>query len=273
MKPMKKIAILHSLCAVGKASLTNMLPIFSTMGIEACPIPTVLLSTHTGGYGLPARQSVSGEYIRACAEHYRDNGIQFDAIFVGYLGSEEMVSAVQYFLAQFPKAFVILDPIMGDHGTFYATLDQDYARAFRKLCAYVNVILPNVTEACFLAEKTYKACISEDVLKEMCDRLHDDGVQTVIMTSVQTEKIKRGILISSNETMELLEINVEPIEFHGTGDVFAAVLIGAYLQGCTWKESAQKAHGFVCECLRESGESGYEKRDGLLLERKLSLLV
>lgn len=273
MKPIKKVALLHSLCGVGKASLTNMLPIFSTMGVEACPIPTVLLSTHTGGYGSPARQTVNAEYIRACAKHYRQNSVQFDAIFIGYLGSVEMVSAVRYFVEQFPKAVVLLDPIMGDHGTFYSQLDANYVEAFKKLCPYINVILPNVTEAGFLTGTPYKEFFTQKEFKGMCEIMHEQGIQTVVITSACTESLTKGIVISSGEKMELMEIDTEDAEFHGTGDAFAAVTICSYLQGYTWKESVKRAHQFVRECIQETMRRDYDKREGLLLETKLSLLV
>ena len=96
MRPMKKIALLHDLCGVGKAALTNMMPILSVMGIESCPIPTMLLSTHTGGYGTPAVARIPAEYIRNCADHFKNQGVEFDAIFIGYLGHMEAIDAVIY---------------------------------------------------------------------------------------------------------------------------------------------------------------------------------
>ena len=99
MRPVKKIALLHDICGVGKAAMMNMTPILSMMGIEVCPVPTVLLSTHTGGYGTPAVCHVPGDYIRACADHYKKEHITFDAIFVGYLGKADVIDAVIYFIS------------------------------------------------------------------------------------------------------------------------------------------------------------------------------
>ena len=136
MRPVKKIALLHDICGVGKAAMMNMTPILSMMGIEACPVPTVLLSTHTGGYGSPAVYHVPGDYIRACADHYKKEHITFDAIFVGYLGNTDVIDAVIYFIDQFPETKVILDPIMGDHGTYYTNFDESYGKAMRKMLPY-----------------------------------------------------------------------------------------------------------------------------------------
>lgn len=274
MKPMKKIALLHSMCSVGKASLTNMIPILSTMGVEVCPIPTVLLSTHTGEYDSPARQAVTPDYIRACADHYRDNGVNFDLIFVGYLENAEMVSAVQYFLDQFVYSVIVFDPIMGDHGNFYANLNENYLDAYLKLFPYGHVMIPNLTEACILTGTSYKEHFEESELKELCEKLHNiGGIRDIIVTSACTKPGTKGIAYSSARNMELFAMPAEPQEFHGSGDIFDAVAIGYFLQGKTWKESIQKAHQFVCECIRESSKYDYPEREGLMPERLLSLLV
>ena len=150
MRPVKKIALLHDICGVGKAAMMNMTPILSMMGIEVCPVPTVLLSTHTGGYGTPAVCHVPGDYIRACADHYKTEHITFDAIFVGYLGKADVIDAVIYFISQFPDTKVILDPIMGDHGVYYTNFDESYGAAMRKILPYADIILPNLTESFIL---------------------------------------------------------------------------------------------------------------------------
>ena len=138
MRPVKKIALLHDICGVGKAAMMNMTPILSMMGIEACPIPTVLLSTHTGGYGTPAIYHVPGEYIRTCADHYKKENITFDAIFVGYLGNVDVIDSVIYFISQFPDTKVILDPIMGDHGKYYSNFDESYGTSIDRKSTRLN---------------------------------------------------------------------------------------------------------------------------------------
>ena len=273
MKPIKRVALLHSLCSVGKASLTNMIPVLSTMGVEACPIPTAILSTHTGGYGAPASREMTAEYIRACAEHYAQNNISFDMIFVGYLGSVQMASAVGYFLEQFPDAVVILDPIMGDHGRFYSNLNETYATAFLQLFPHADMVVPNLTEACLLTGTTYKQALTESEVQNICQKLHDIGVKDVILTSVSTQNGRKDIAYSSASSMEILSMAAEKLEFHGSGDVFDAVLIGSYLQKKTWKESILKAHEFVCACIRESSKYNYPEREVMLVEKNLSLLL
>ncbi len=273
MKPIKKVAVLHSLCGVGKASLTNMIPVLSVMGVEVCPIPTIVLSTHTGGYEAPARCAISGTYIQEAAKHYRENGVTFDAIFIGYLGSEEMVSSVQYFIQQFPNVPVILDPILGDHGTFYQNLGITYAESFGELLCKADVILPNYTEGCILADISYTMQPDGKKLTDICKTLRQKGAGSIVMTSVPTGNERKGIALYEGEAVEILHFPEVAGEFHGTGDVFDAVFVGAFLEGLSLKQCVEKAHTFVCECIEESERFAFPKREGLALERCLSLLV
>ena len=273
MKPIKKIALLHSLCGVGKASMTNMLPILSAMGIEACPIPTVLLSTHTGGYNVPVIQSVEPEYIRLCGKHFRENQISFDLIFVGYLGKVDMVESVVDFLDCFPNAKVILDPIMGDNGRYYQNIESSYVDAYKRLISYADVIIPNLTEACLLTHTSYQEMMTNIDIEILAAVLNDIGAKQSIITSIPGNKGNKDIALCTCEEKEILSLPQIAHDYHGTGDVFDAVFVGGYLQGNAIKDSVLKAHDFVCECIRSSIQYDYDKREGLLLEKSLSLLV
>lgn len=273
MKPIKKIALLHSMCSVGKASLTNMIPVFSVMGIEACPIPTTILSTHTGGYGMPAKHNISPEYIRNCADHYRQNNVEFDAIFIGYLGGSEILSAVRYFVEQFPNAKKILDPIMGDHGELYANVDNNYIQSFRELLPLMDMILPNLTEACFLSEKIYSESKSLEAIDQICEYFHGKNIQHIIITSAYSDEKNKGIAYSNINSVNLLKFEAISRNFHGTGDVFDAVLISLWLNDVDVQEAIYKSHDFVVECIKESIRFDYPTREGLLIESKLSKLV
>ena len=273
MKPMKKVALLHSLCSVGKASLTNMIPIISTMGIEVCPIPTVLLSTHTGGYGMPAIQSVTPEYIHACADHYVEQNITFDMIFIGYLGNVDMVSAVAYFTQKFPNATVILDPILGDHGKYYSNMNSDYCKAFRKLLPYADIILPNLTEACFLTDMPYNELPDQEQLYSITTSLHRLGAKNIIITSVEDDEETIGVYLSTSFEVNRFKFHKESVNFHGSGDVFDAVFMASILQRHSIENSIRNAHAFVSKCISKSAQLKYPEEEGLVIELMLSELV
>ena len=273
MRPVKKAALLHDLCGVGKAALTNMIPVLSVMGVESCPIPTILLSTHTGGYGKPAMEKISTTYIRECADHYVANHVNFDLIFVGYLGSEGMIEAVEYFLSCFPDTEVIMDPIMGDHGKYYTNFDSSYGKSMRRLLSYASIVLPNITEGCLLTDMAYSEEMTEKELRIVCERLNSFGAETVVMTSVPCTFGKKGIVLYEKGQFTLIKKERLDFEYHGTGDTFDGVFVGAHLNGQTLLESLELAHQLVYACMKESACYDYEEREGLIIEKNLAMLV
>ena len=273
MKPMKKIALLHSLCSVGKASITNMLPVLSVVGVETCPIPTILLSTHTGGYGVPARQEISADYIRSCADHYVAQNILFDAIFVGYLGNGELGAAIQYFVEKFPTAIKVMDPIMGDNGNLYNGINTECIEAYKNLCAISDILLPNFTEACLLSGCEYKDFARNEEVEHICKKIHTFGPKELVITGICLEDGKRLIAHSMAGKVTMMPVEYESESFHGTGDLFDAIFLSSYLQEKSVEESIVDAHNFVRRCIRESVSYDYPKKEGLLLERVLTELV
>ena len=273
MRPVKKIALLHDICGVGKAAMMNMTPILSMMGIEVCPVPTVLLSTHTGGYGTPAVCHVPGDYIRACADHYKKEHITFDAIFVGYLGKADVIDAVIYFISQFPDTKVILDPIMGDHGVYYTNFDESYGAAMRKILPYADIILPNLTEMYLLAGKEYQLTGNHRNVLHLCEILRELGAKNMIITSVPKDDCKKGIVLYEDNAFLYIGNGENLKEFHGAGDAFDGMFLAKLLQGNSLLESVQASHAFVCACIRESEKYDYPEREGLLIERTLKKIV
>lgn len=134
-------------------------------GTDSTVINTYRWLWHSGG--LPC----TGDYIRACADHYKKEHITFDAIFVGYLGKADVIDAVIYFISQFPDTKVILDPIMGDHGVYYTNFDESYGAAMRKILPYADVILPNLTEMYLLAGKEYQLTGNHRNVLHLCEIL------------------------------------------------------------------------------------------------------
>lgn len=273
MKPIKKAVLLHDLCGVGKAALTNMLPVLSVMGIEACPVPTMLLSTHTGGYGKPAIEQVSAAYIMSCAEHYKEQQVSFDAIFVGYLGSADLVEAVSYFLSCFPETLVLFDPIMGDYGRYYSNFDNSYMEALKCLIPYADILLPNYTEFCFLTNHLYEPIAAKESVKAMRAQLPTKKSAVVIITSVPSAATDKQVMICHETELEVLNLDTIEGNFHGSGDVFDGVYLGSILNGLTQKEAVLKAHEFVCQCIHDSKKYNYDRREGLMIEHLLKSLV
>ena len=148
----KKVLCIHDLSGVGRCSLAVILPVLSVMGIQPVALPTVVLSTHTGGFGTPA--CLDGcAYGEAALEHYRELGLSFDCIYTGYLGGEEQAALAEKAFDLWPSAYKVVDPVMGDNGKAYSTVTPAFIDRMRQRCRRADLILPNATEAALLLER------------------------------------------------------------------------------------------------------------------------
>jgi pyridoxine kinase len=275
-KPIKRVATIHDLCGIGKAALTNVIPVLATLGIEVCPIPTMILTTHTGGFNEPSIIKLEG-YISKAIKHYREIEIDFEGIFVGYLGSTTNIEETLYLLKSVNKecSLVVLDPIFGDHGKYYSNFDKNYSDSLKRLIRYAHIMTPNFTEACILAEEKIINEASEEQLLMICRKLHNLGCENIVITSVPlTDKNRIGTTIYDGEKDSIEIIICDRLEksYPGTGDIFTSVLIGMMLNENTLSESVKKSCKFAEICMLESNKYDYPAKEGVLLERVLKHL-
>jgi pyridoxine kinase len=275
-KPIKRAAVIHDLCGVGKAALTNVIPVLATMGIEVCPIPTIILSTHTGGFNKPAIVKLE-DYISQAVNHYKEIDINFDGIFVGYLGSIENVNETLVFLEGVNKknSMIVFDPIFGDNGHFYSNFDKSYSDNLKKLAKYAFVMTPNFTEACILAHEDIPDEINEEELLKISRQLHDLGCENIIITSVPLKdknKIGTSIYNGKLDSIDLIICDRLEKSYPGTGDIFTSVLTGSLLNGFDLIKSTKKSCTFVEEAIKISSQYDYPTKEGVLLEKVLTCL-
>lgn len=262
MKPIKRVAVLHDIVGVGKSGMTNILPILSYLGIEACPIPTMLFSTHTG-YRNPAI-CVAENYIPKVLKHYIELGIYFDAILVGYMGNLDILSDVKEFIKYYKEKFktkVIIDPIFADNGKLYSNIAEEYVVGLREIIKYADILLPNLTEA-----KLISNC---ENLEEICERLK---VEEVIITGIETEDKKVDIYLYKDGKGTHYIYDKYYKNMHGTGDIFTGLITGLYLSGVGQEQAIRYSHFFIYECIKKSMEYDYKKEEGILLESNLYIL-
>lgn len=275
-KPIKRAAVIHDLCGVGKAALTNVIPVLATMGIEACPIPTIILSTHTGGFNKPAVVKLEG-YISQAVKHYKEEEIDFEGIFIGYLGSIENINETLILLEAVNKenSMIVFDPIFGDNGHFYRNFDKSYSDNLKELAKYAHVMTPNFTEACILAEEEIIDEMDEDKLLRLSRELYGLGCENIIITSVPLKdknKIGTSIYNGKKDLIHLIICDRLEKSYPGTGDIFTSVLTGNLLNGFDFKESTKKACAFVEKAIKISSQYKYPTKEGVLLEKALKSL-
>ena len=241
----KRILTIQDISCVGQCSLTVALPVLSACGHETCVLPTALLSTHTGGFGKPAIVPLS-DALPEIVEHWKKNGITFDVILTGYLGSIRAIhAAVQVMETMLsPGGICIVDPAMADHGRLYSGFDGDYVREMKTLCGRADRILPNLTEAALLAGLPCRDRTDEAYARELLEELPNDRV---ILTGVGEEDT--GLLLRDCGEVRRYAHPRLPGSFSGTGDLFAAAFTGAVAAEKGLYESAKIAADFTCRCI------------------------
>ncbi|WP_297422243.1 pyridoxamine kinase [Clostridium sp.] len=274
-KPIKRVLTIHDLCGIGKAALTNIIPVLATLGIEACPIPTMILTTHTGGFK-PSVIKLDG-YISKAFDHYKDIAIDFEGVFVGYLGTNEMVDETLKLLSnkRGDNSLIVFDPIFADNGKYYSNFNKCYSETLKKLISYSDVITPNYSEACFLVGENIKSEIEEDELLIICRKLHNLGTENVVITSIpmiNMSKIGTAVYDGKKDLLKIIIADKLEKSYPGTGDVFTSVLISMLLKEISLVESVKKACEFVEKCIIESSKYDYPGKEGLLLEAALKYL-
>ncbi len=268
---MKRLLSIQDISCVGKCSLTVALPVISAMGVEAAVLPTAVLSTHTA-FPTPVFRDLTGD-MDAIAEHWMTNGIGFDGICTGYLGSEAQVDAV---LAIQEKlgSFLIVDPVMGDNGKLYSRITDSFVEKMKKLCSRADVLMPNVTEACCLAGCDPVGSCDEAFAKKLLDKLGELCSGTVLITGVALGD-RIGVVGKCGRTGEFYVYSQEklPQSFHGTGDIFSAVCAAALVLGKDWKKAAAMAAEFTAEAIRATIEEHRDSRLGVCFEKVLHKLI
>ena len=250
---MKRIITVQDISCVGKCSLTVALPVISAMGVEACVLPTAVLSTHTAFKGFTFRDLTSD--ISAITSHWKQEKISFDAIYTGYLGSFEQIDLMYDLIKDFGggSTHVIVDPCMGDNGSLYSGFTQDFAAAMAKLCSKAEVIVPNLTEASYMLGIPYvENGYTKEYIEDLVKKLAELGTRKVVLKGVSFDDKKLGIVSYDSETEKINWYFHEkmPQSFHGTGDIFASVLTGAIVRGLSLDKACRLAADFVVEAIK-----------------------
>lgn len=224
----KKVLCIHDLSGFGRCSLSVILPVLSVMGVQPVALPTVLLSTHTGGFGQPARLD-GAAYGQAALQHYHRLGISFDLIYTGYLGGEEQAALAQLAFSLWPQAHKVVDPVLGDGGHAYSTVTPAFIQRMRDLCRQADLILPNCTEVSLLLDTPLpEGEITPDTAQALADKAASLAPNAVVTGLPMGSYI--GCAGGGKDRFVLKKLHLDR-NFPGTGDLYGAVLVGSLLQG------------------------------------------
>ncbi|HIX94904.1 MAG TPA: bifunctional hydroxymethylpyrimidine kinase/phosphomethylpyrimidine kinase [Candidatus Gemmiger excrementipullorum] len=269
----KTVLAIHDLPGFGRAALSVIVPVLSCLGVQAVALPTAVLSTHTGGLGTPAKLSNPG-YGPAALAHYQRLGLRFDCIYAGYLADPNQAKLVEQAFELWPQAYKVVDPVLGDAGRLYRGVGAEMVPAMYDLCRKADLILPNGTEAALLLGDPLPGVGSAEQAAAQAARLTRIAPQVVVtgVTGLADGRCIGCVGAARGGQGYLVKTPLIPRLYHGTGDIFGAVLVGRILQGNVPQAAVQAAAAFVAECIRQTPE-GADERLGVWLEAALPKLM
>ena len=197
-----KVLAINDISCVGRCSLTVALPIISSAMIECSILPTAILSTHTGGFTGFTFADFTDEMTKI-ANHWKSLDIKFDSIYTGFLGSIDQVEVVKHIVEMFKTSSnkLIVDPAMADNGEMYKIFNNEFAMEMKKLCIGADVIMPNITEACFLAGVDYKkGPYTKEYIDLLVNKLGELNIKNLVLTGVSYDNESLGALAMNYET-------------------------------------------------------------------------
>lgn len=247
----KRILTIQDISCVGQCSLTVALPIISACGVEAAVLPSAVLSTHTGGFTGYTFRDLTDD-MPLISQHWEKEGIEFDGVYTGYLGSTKQIEIVKNIMDKHNKGVNIVDPAMADNGSLYYGFDNEFVKAMASLCAKADIILPNITEACFMTGVEYKTEYDRAYIDSILSSLTDMGAKTIILTGVTYTPETTGVVVYEKGEYYYYEHKKLEGGCHGTGDVYASAFTGALMRGKTPVEAAKIAADYTLLCIENT---------------------
>ncbi len=251
----KRVLTIQDISCVGQCSLTVALPIISACGVETCVLPSAVLSSHTGGFkGYTFRDLT--EDMPSIKDHWVREGLKFDAVYTGYLGSTKQIEYVADIMASVgaESCVKVVDPAMADHGKLYYGFDMEFVEAMKGLCAKADYVMPNITEASLLTGVEYKEEYDRAYVDLLLEKLTALGCKNMIFTGISYEPGKTGVVVLENGTYSYYEHEKLANSCHGTGDIYASAFVGSLMRGKTASEAAKIAADYAVECIKKTAE-------------------
>lgn len=286
---MKKIAVLNDLSGMGKCSLTAAIPVISVMGIQACPLPTAVLSAQTGFPSYYCDDYT--DRMDAIMEEWKKMDFYPDGIYTGFLADARQADKAVEFIEQFAKedTKILIDPVMGDNGEEYPIYTEALCEKMRFLVRRATVITPNLTEALLLLYGARRAHVlwkelslvdeerllkfTESTGKELSKEFDTEVVITGIDLPARENHQEMGNLICKDGVQTWVSTVKEGGSYSGTGDLFASVLSAGMVKGMDTVDSVRKAVKFLSKGIHDAVLEGTDRNEGICFERYLSELA
>lgn len=274
-----KVAAINDLSGFGKCSLVADITVLSAMGIQCCPLPTAVLSAQTGYPSYYSREltGIISEYSR----EWKKQKEVFNGIITGFMmSSKEALSSLE-FIREFmtDDNLVLVDPVMGDDGRTYRNFSKELLEAIKEMVKEADIITPNLTELFLLAGEDPGRILSlkgDELLDEvfrLSMAVGGDGGKTVVVTGipVQDGSLVGNFVLEKGQT-KFISSKSNGVHYSGTGDLFAAALLGSILLGKDAFTAADVSSRFIYASVLATPK-GTDPNAGACYEENLRMLM
>ena len=273
---MKRILTVQDISCLGKCSITIALPVISALGVECVILPTAVLSNHTLFKAFTVKDL--SDQIEPITKQWESEGVEFDAIYTGYLGTEEQIDMMKDLFKTFGNGddkLVFVDPVMADNGKLYPAFDMNYARKNTELCSCADIIVPNITEACIMTGMEYREEYDEAYVKDLLSRVVNLGARISVLTGVSLSAGKTGVMGYDRDKDEYSVYQNDKVDatFHGTGDLFSSTMIGEIMHGKDWKDAVRIAADYTAHTIAVTMNDPKKPWYGVNFEETIPYLV
>ena len=238
----KHILLVQDMTGYGKVALAAIMPVLSHMGHHVYTLPTAIVS-NTLDYGAFQVLELT-DYMRSTLQVWRQLGFNFEAVSTGMIFSEEQAALVADLCRESAAkgCTVFVDPVMGDEGKLYNGVTEATVNHMRSMCAVADYVMPNYTEAAYLADAPIREDLTQAEAIALVDHLRHLGAKSVLITSAKVEG-QVCVVGYDHQRAEYFRLPFEmvPVFFSGTGDIFSGILTGRVLDGMPLQEAVQNA--------------------------------
>ena len=262
-----RVAAVHDLCGYGKCSLGVAIPVLSAAGVDVCPVPTGLFSSHTAfpGWYMHDTTNILEDYLNA----WKGIDVEIDAVYSGFLGAPEQVDIIRDIYSTYPRALRVVDPVMADHGKVYPTYTPELCQAMADLAGEADVLTPNLTEAAIILEREWTGTdISNDQAKEIIEALIAKGAKNVVLKGIQRKGESQIRNFVGGVDCDVFEVHNEfiPYMLHGTGDLYCSCLLAGIMAGKSLFEAAWFAGNLTRDAIEVSTKQPHFQERGVSFE-------
>lgn len=269
---MKKILLINDLASYGKVAMSAMIPVLSYFEYEVYNLPTALVS-NSFDYG-DFEILETTDYLNKTLAIFEKLNFTFDVICIGFIASKRQTELIYQYCKKQQKqgTLIFLDPIMADHGKLYPGLTKETVAAYQKICNLAHLIVPNISEACFLTNFKIKNTYTKAEIEDIIKKLQVLKVNNIVITSANVEGKSHTVVKNCNNSIKYINYQPLPVNLPGTGDIFMAIVVAYYLQSGSKLEQCVELAMKKLEYMIFKSMNNLDLNKGIIIEEFLKEL-